>query len=68
MSYDLSGRTSITRAYAMLNEDDPLVSNFAGMILGVANSPFLDPEQRKYIIDLLEDQLQIELQCRLIQE
>ena len=41
-----------------------LVDNFSEMILGVANAHQLTQPQKDYIIELLEDQLNIELMTK----
>ena len=59
--------TSISRAYAALATGaQPIVDNFSEMILGVANAPQLSTEQKDYIIEMLEDQLNTELQCAVM--
>lgn len=59
--------TPITRAYAALaTGSQPIVDNFSEMILGVANAEQLSQTQKDYIIDLLEDQLNFELQSAVL--
>ena len=59
--------TPITRAYAALaTGTQPMVDNFSEMILGVANAHQLSQAQKDYIIEMLEDQLNIELQCAVM--
>ena len=43
-----------------------IVDNFSEMILGVANAHQLSQEQKDYIIEMLEDQLNIEMQCAMM--
>ena len=40
-----------------------LTDNYASMILGVRNAPSLRQPEKDFIIEMLEDQLRIELQC-----
>lgn len=59
--------TPITRAYAALaTGTQPMVDNYSEMILGVANAHQLSQEQKDFIIEMLEDQLNIELQCAVM--
>ena len=59
--------TAISRAYAALcTGTQPIVDNFSEMILGVANAEQLSTEQKNYIIEMLEDQLNIELQSAVL--
>lgn len=59
--------TSISRAYAAISTgSQPIVDNFSEMILGVANAHQLSQAQKDYIIEMLEDQLNIELQCAVM--
>ena len=40
--------------------------NFGLMIVGIKNAPSLTAEEKEYIIDLLEDELQGEKQCLVL--
>lgn len=41
-----------------------LEEKFSAMIVGVANSQTLEQDEKDYIIEMLSDQLEIEVQCR----
>lgn len=41
----------------------PIVDRFSNMILGVNLSASLDQDEKNYLIELLQDQLQTELIC-----
>lgn len=59
--------TAISRAYAApCTGTQPILVNFSEMILGVANAEQLSTDQKNYIIEMLEDQLNIELQCAVM--
>lgn len=63
------GRSKLKQYYAQLAASvgaQPIVDNFSSMILGVANANSLDQEQKDYLIDMLEEQMNIELQCNLM--
>jgi hypothetical protein len=61
--------TAVAQACTELSPStQPMVDNYSEMILGVANAHQLTQEQKDFIIEMLEDQLNIELQCVLMND